>query len=591
MATGSNGQIIQPNDYSANGSTGAELFDYPGGLLVQPSDLLEDNDAVRRLLGTALAIMTGNLNFLPAFNPVQVLPGSGNSGLQILLGGNGQCMVVQGRVANFCPQVAININPPDATRWRTDLIVVQYARMTDAANPVNNRNVETNGQVQTGQTVYKVLESWDVQYAVGGLSATQPPPPPAPGYQPLASDPAVPAGYVALARIVVPPGLSVTLTNSNVQVLFPTLQQILAALTGTDLLPSTFVTAIDGKVGALQFKGVGGITVDDSKGPNEIDIEWGGGSPFVGFSAMANARVTPGNTVTVQLDSPLPGDINTGYRLYARGSVLGGGTLSLTGGGGKNVTWDQNVQQANLAGVMPAALIGVCTGGTQPLVTAVATGAAGNPGTNDNVLELWAVCTNLAGGAPPIGQPAPVPTPPGPAVSSVSQTIGGTLVVAPTPGFSAPPGGSPPPSGPPGRVPREGCPSVHQVIETRERGFVFAGTLEPGEHLRDPLLDGEWNEILRVKIVPDEILRVTLRVPEGEDYVDVNASHAFMDTSGEWVLVRDMAAGHDLGRGVTFVSVESLGAGLYAALACERQRYMLCGTVSHNSFGVQPITL
>ena len=116
-------------------------------------------------------------------------------------------------------------------------------------------------------------------------------------------------------------------------------------------------------------------------------------------------------------------------------------------------------------------------------------------------------------------------------------------------------------------LPSKGCPGTQQLIETRERGFVKAGTLEIGEHLRDPF-DG-WNRIESISIEPtilweietaSNVVRSVREVGFGNfaaitcehhRYVlppkaIVNDTHRVMLESGAWRFVRDLRCGDQI---------------------------------------------
>jgi hypothetical protein len=125
------------------------------------------------------------------------------------------------------------------------------------------------------------------------------------------------------------------------------------------------------------------------------------------------------------------------------------------------------------------------------------------------------------------------------------------------------------------------CPAVHQLIETRERGFVRADSLAIGEHLRDPL-DG-WNAIIRVSVLPTTLYRIVTR----DESVDVNASHAVLADDGWWTAVTELRPGTRL-RALcgeeppVVLAVECLGPGEYVPIECERNRYVLGRHIGHN---------
>jgi hypothetical protein len=125
------------------------------------------------------------------------------------------------------------------------------------------------------------------------------------------------------------------------------------------------------------------------------------------------------------------------------------------------------------------------------------------------------------------------------------------------------------------------CPAVHQMIETRERGFIRADELRVGDHLRDSF-DG-WNAIERLATLPTIVYRLTT----DDESVDVNDTHAVLDLRGFWRPITQLAIGTELaplpGEAPPVVrAVERIGPGEYVAIMCERHRYVLGRHLAHN---------
>lgn len=130
-----------------------------------------------------------------------------------------------------------------------------------------------------------------------------------------------------------------------------------------------------------------------------------------------------------------------------------------------------------------------------------------------------------------------------------------------------------------------GCPEINQLIERRRHGvikYVPAHRLREGDCLRDPI-DGQWNRINRPVIIDNAIIweaRIAWEV------VRVDASHLFMDASDKWVNVKDLKVGqkmHVYPAGIGEVnSVREVGPGQFVHISCERMRYVLGRTCSHN---------
>jgi hypothetical protein len=124
------------------------------------------------------------------------------------------------------------------------------------------------------------------------------------------------------------------------------------------------------------------------------------------------------------------------------------------------------------------------------------------------------------------------------------------------------------------------CPAIHQMMETRESGFVRADELEVGMHLRDPF-DG-WNEIEALTTLPTTIWRLTT----DSESIDVSDNHMVLTQDG-WTLVTDLSAGAVLepikGLQASVVhSVERIGPGFYVGIQCKNHRYVIGESIGHN---------
>ncbi len=81
-----------------------------------------------------------------------------------------------------------------------------------------------------------------------------------------------------------------------------------------------------------------------------------------------------------------------------------------------------------------------------------------------------------------------------------------------------------------------GCPAVWQEIETQECGYIPAGEVVKGMHLRG--ING-WNEVLEAKDAESDIWRVTIL----DETFDVDSSHLWMTDKNVWKRVTDLKAG------------------------------------------------
>lgn len=127
-----------------------------------------------------------------------------------------------------------------------------------------------------------------------------------------------------------------------------------------------------------------------------------------------------------------------------------------------------------------------------------------------------------------------------------------------------------------------GCPAVEQPIETLEHGFIPAGALEEGLHLRDPE-NGGWNEILKLALMPTTVWEI--ETPD--ERILVNRSHAIMDVDGRWLSANELEPGTRVKtypRGETeILATREVGRGRFASIVCERHRYVLGKTFGHNN--------
>lgn len=132
------------------------------------------------------------------------------------------------------------------------------------------------------------------------------------------------------------------------------------------------------------------------------------------------------------------------------------------------------------------------------------------------------------------------------------------------------------------------CPSIAQLVETRERGFIPAGTIEVGMHLRG-WHDDEWNEVLSVEIKPSTILAVKIA---GEQF-RVDANHKWLLFCeheptcedcwiGSWELTLNTPLRGTDGNAHYAESISRIGKGEYAELNVETHRFRLGKVIGHN---------
>jgi hypothetical protein len=246
---------------------------YQDNELVDMSDLNQDSDAARQLVGTALIALLGSTNALPAagngYSPLSITPS--NTSLQVTIGGNGQLVFAQSRIIDTCPPNVITITPNTSGEARTDLISIAYTQVQSTPETVDFDN---DGTISSG-TVYSVNEGIQYAYTAG---STNPP-----------------AGYVAFATILVPNGAPV-ISQSNIAYLFPTLQSLLDAILGA------LVSSVNGQQGAVTVIGDGtGISVGPGATPGSIEITNIGVTSLNGqtgaqtISALAGITITPTN--------------------------------------------------------------------------------------------------------------------------------------------------------------------------------------------------------------------------------------------------------------------------------------------------------
>lgn len=131
------------------------------------------------------------------------------------------------------------------------------------------------------------------------------------------------------------------------------------------------------------------------------------------------------------------------------------------------------------------------------------------------------------------------------------------------------------------------CPAEDQPIETRERGFIPAGELQPGMHVRG--WQNEWNEILEVRPVDGWLHFVKI----GGELFHVDLNHRWLPAGvspdaaiEQWARSADLKTGDLLqgadGNSHAVESVAEPHQGRYVELRAERQRFRLGRVIAHN---------
>lgn len=347
----------------------AQFRNWVIGQLVKSTDLIATAMKVRELVGMASFAMTGQTAFLPASNAVQVIPGTG---MQVKIGGLDQTIFLPdpntgsvAKAAYSTAQVSQAINAADPSLQRNDLICVQVNTPNVNGDPTGK--VLNNGVVTT-QTVYDVDETFSINYVAG---------------TPGSGDPPVPAGWTALARVIVPAASS-SIASGNIVILLATTSSIfknlgvasLNALVGAVTLTSPDSSIAIAVVGQQIRLTLGELIVNSLNG-------------ITGGITLTSSD----GSVTITNNSPSAGEINLQVPTSNIGEVIaafgsGVNSIVLPGTGSQQymvtVEW---VLQGN-AGTYNANISltsGAATGATTvPIVSA------------ENATCVW--CANAVGG-------------------------------------------------------------------------------------------------------------------------------------------------------------------------------------------------
>lgn len=125
------------------------------------------------------------------------------------------------------------------------------------------------------------------------------------------------------------------------------------------------------------------------------------------------------------------------------------------------------------------------------------------------------------------------------------------------------------------------CPCADQLIETRERQFVQAGTLVVGDHLRGP---NGWVKVTARKNAVGTAVTVHLDHGEVREDLRVSAAHPFMlHGTEEWCAASALRVGEKLAGGGVVAAVVLGKVERLAKLSCEGHIYKLGSTWSHNT--------
>ena len=252
---------------------------------VNAPDIQSMGDALRTLVGNAVAGILGIQTAIPMINPFTVTPAGG---MTILAGGaGGQTIFISTSTGpRYVDNALVQTLPIAAanSQTRNDLLVAEYTQTLSAISTRNNE--ASSGSIST---VTSNIENESLAYQI--VAGT-------PSSSPVDPTSSIPSGWVALARIVVPPSTT-TLSSGNIQILPVTMQsQILSGVSGyVDVTTNqsiagnktfTGTTTAGGmqfRAGDTAFSGVPGLRVNT---PGSILL-----SP-----------IAPGNTISLGYDCP-----------------------------------------------------------------------------------------------------------------------------------------------------------------------------------------------------------------------------------------------------------------------------------------------
>lgn len=280
------------------------------GQLVASADMLMLSNQVRQLLAALGFGIAGTQAWLPAKNAVGVAPGGGMSvnvgalDQLIYLPDSGSSSIAKVAYCTGATNLAITASDPVSTRH--DLVVAKY--VNPDVNPQSQYVYNSGSPILT--TVYDQDDTFIVEVITG-----------APG----GGDPAVPAGWTAIARITVPPTVT-TITSGDITIIIPTIQQIIAnyifnggtvgltAGPGIALIPTTDAS---GNISSLEIENIGvrsiagltgtpgvvspdgSIVVGASGGNLQLSVAGGGSSPVGSMVAAAGGTGNYAPSITL----------------------------------------------------------------------------------------------------------------------------------------------------------------------------------------------------------------------------------------------------------------------------------------------------
>lgn len=275
---------------------------YVDGLLVFPSDLLNDNTSQLNGDGEVLASLLGVYDAIPDINPVQLTVPIAGGHINVTVGGAGQWLIVQGRMCDYIPTTNLTQSPPDGTQARTDILCVKYTQQS--INGVTRTFQEPDGSDST-TTIFTLAEGVTWDYVEGTLGGGQP---------------STPSGFELYAVIPVP-AAAVTLT--------PALQFLTVTELGVSINGLTGAITIAG--GTDIHVGVSGSTITISLNVAIVDTV-NGASGAISIVAGTGISVgTSGGTITItNTESATSVNGLTGAVTIAAGTAIGVGTSGST---------------------------------------------------------------------------------------------------------------------------------------------------------------------------------------------------------------------------------------------------------------------
>jgi len=214
------------------------------GQQVEASDLNSFGTAAAVGTGAALSAIVGVADANVDDAPLTVVP---VGGLAVTVGGLGQKVLVQSRLADYLPaQTFVLAAASSAARY--DLIAFAYADVIVPSGLTANI-MDTQGNIAPAQPTSYVYRGIQLTVVTG---------------TPGAARPGAPSGFDPLAQVQVPAGAT-ALSVADITLLLPTIAARLIALTGGG------VSGVNGKTGAVVINSGSGIAIDNSGSAVVID--------------------------------------------------------------------------------------------------------------------------------------------------------------------------------------------------------------------------------------------------------------------------------------------------------------------------------